>query len=147
MWKNWKCDVTWSLPPPPPVTKCHTFSDPLPPSGAWHTLWTAPFPLVLFLAWTLSFLAVIQGSLGSFLIGLGPRRSEVRGLLVGPPSVDLEYFPSSRVLSSPLLLAYIRRHELIHILATCRGHDRLNSRQLLLVDYIKLACDLPRVAL
>ena len=40
MWKNWKCDVTWSL-PPPPVTNCHTFSDPLP-LGAWHTLWTAP---------------------------------------------------------------------------------------------------------
>ena len=32
MWKNGKCDVTWSLPPPlPPVTNCHTFSDPLPP--------------------------------------------------------------------------------------------------------------------
>ena len=32
MWKNWKCDVTQSLPPPPPpVTNCHTFSDPLPP--------------------------------------------------------------------------------------------------------------------
>ena len=27
MWKNWKCDVTWSL-PPSPVTNCHTFSDP-----------------------------------------------------------------------------------------------------------------------
>ena len=27
--------------PPPPVTNCHTFSDPLP-LGAWHTLWTAP---------------------------------------------------------------------------------------------------------
>ena len=42
MWKNWKCDVTQSLPPPPPVTNCHTFSDPLP-LGAWHTLWTAPW--------------------------------------------------------------------------------------------------------
>ena len=31
MWKNWKCDVTQSLPPLPPVTNCHTFSDPLPP--------------------------------------------------------------------------------------------------------------------
>ena len=38
--KNWQCDVTWSL-PPPPVTNCHTFSDPYP-LGAWHTLWMAP---------------------------------------------------------------------------------------------------------
>ena len=30
LWKNGKCDVTWSL-PPPPVKNCHTFSDPLPP--------------------------------------------------------------------------------------------------------------------
>src|SRR6218665_2932038 len=28
--KNYKCDITCSL-PPPPVTSCHTFSDPLPP--------------------------------------------------------------------------------------------------------------------
>ena len=26
----YKCDVTCSLPSPPPVTDCHTFSDPLP---------------------------------------------------------------------------------------------------------------------
>src|SRR6218665_2013318 len=30
-----------ALDPPPPVTNCHTFSDPLPPR-AWCTLWTAP---------------------------------------------------------------------------------------------------------
>ena len=30
LWKNWKCDVTWSWPPLPPVTNCHTFSDPPP---------------------------------------------------------------------------------------------------------------------
>ena len=30
-----------ALDPPPPVTNCHTFSDPLPPR-AWRTLWTAP---------------------------------------------------------------------------------------------------------
>ena len=29
-WKNGECDITWSL-PPPSVTNCHTFSDPLPP--------------------------------------------------------------------------------------------------------------------
>src|SRR6218665_1502313 len=29
------------LDPPPPVTNCHTFSDPLPPR-ALRTLWTAP---------------------------------------------------------------------------------------------------------
>ena len=36
----YKRDVTCSW-PPPPVTNCHTFSDPLP-SRAWRTLWTAP---------------------------------------------------------------------------------------------------------
>jgi len=30
MIKNYKCDVTCSLPPLPPVTNCHTFSDPFP---------------------------------------------------------------------------------------------------------------------
>ena len=39
-WKVWRHIIF--TPPPPPVTNCHTFSDPLPPSGAWHTLWTAP---------------------------------------------------------------------------------------------------------
>ena len=38
-WKVWRHMI---FTPPPPVTNCHTFSDPLPPSGAWHTLWTAP---------------------------------------------------------------------------------------------------------
>ena len=33
------------LHPPPPVTNCHTFSDPLP-LEAWHTLWTAPGAIV-----------------------------------------------------------------------------------------------------
>ena len=28
--KMYKCDVTCSLRTPPPVTNCHTFSDPLP---------------------------------------------------------------------------------------------------------------------
>ena len=48
MWKNGKCDVTWSSPPLP----CHKLSHflrPPPPSGAWHTLWTAPRePLLLY---------------------------------------------------------------------------------------------------
>src|SRR6218665_475653 len=30
------------LTPPPPVTNCHTFLDPLPPPRARRTLWTAP---------------------------------------------------------------------------------------------------------
>jgi len=36
----YKRDVTCSW-PPPSVTNCHTFSDPLP-LWAWRTLWTAP---------------------------------------------------------------------------------------------------------
>ena len=42
MWKNWKCDVTQSLPPPSPCHKLSHFLRPPPPLGAWHTLWTAP---------------------------------------------------------------------------------------------------------
>ena len=42
--KLYKRDVTCSWPPSPPVTNCHTFSDPLPLSRAWRTLWTAPKP-------------------------------------------------------------------------------------------------------
>ena len=37
-----KRDATWSLTPPPPVTNCHTFLDPLPSPRAWRTLRTAP---------------------------------------------------------------------------------------------------------
>ena len=40
MWKNWKCDVTWFL--PPPLSQTVTLSQTPSPSGAWHTLWTAP---------------------------------------------------------------------------------------------------------
>jgi len=41
--KLYKRDVTCSW-PHPPVTNCHTFSDPLLPR-AWRTLWTAPYRL------------------------------------------------------------------------------------------------------
>ena len=40
--------------PPPPVTNCHTFSNPLP-LGAWHTLWTAP-SLKIFIFQVLNFI-------------------------------------------------------------------------------------------
>ena len=44
MWKKWK---VWRhiifTPPPSPCHKLSHFLRPPPPSGAWHTLWTAPY--------------------------------------------------------------------------------------------------------
>ena len=43
--------MTQAHDPPPPVTNCHTFSNPLPP-WAWHTLWMAPYSSALFMRFT-----------------------------------------------------------------------------------------------
>ena len=39
-WKVWRHMIF----PPPPCHKLSHFLRPPPPSGAWHTLWTAPMP-------------------------------------------------------------------------------------------------------
>ena len=44
LWKNRKCDVTWSL--PPPLSQTVTLSQ--TPPGAWHTLWTAPLSCCMY---------------------------------------------------------------------------------------------------
>ena len=80
-------------------------------------------------------------SSGLSLYGLGSSRSAVS---ISVLQLGWLYFPSKLYLVGFFfyLLTYIRHHELIHTVATSRGHDRLNSRQSWSVDYIKLACDL-----